>query len=193
MQKKKTMMVDMDDVITSGRFMDYVNEYYGYEVDTSKVDTYYFQDALFGDKKADFFEFLKEKNLYLDAELFPDCYDVLKDLNDRYQILVCTDYIWKEMISSAGSNLKNKYDYLYERLDFLNPRDFVFTANKSVINCDIKLDDKPVNLEGASTKLLFTAWHNKKMTKEELDKEEIIRVDNWKDVHKVLTLTNKPR
>lgn len=191
--EKKTMMVDMDDVITSGRFIDYVNEYYGYEVDTSKIDTYYFQDALFGDKKADFFEFLKEKNLYLDAELFPDCYDVLKDLNDRYQILVCTDYIWNEMISSAGINLKNKYDYLYERLDFLNPRDFVFTANKSVINTDIKLDDKPVNLKGASTKLLFSAWHNKKMTKEELDKEKIIRVDNWKDVHKVLTYTNKPR
>ena len=187
MEKKKTMMVDMDDVITSGSFMKYVNEYFGYEVDTSKIEGYYFQDQLFGDKKADFFEFLKDKNLYEGAELFPDCYEVLKELNERYQILICTDYIWREMIKHVGLNLKNKYEFLLEKLDFLNPRDFVFTANKSVISTDIKLDDKPINLQGASTKLLYTAWHNKKLTQEELSKEGIDRVDNWKDVRKILT------
>lgn len=35
-------------------------------------------------------------------------------------------------------------------------------------------------------KLLFTAWHNKNLTKEELDRQNIIRVSNWKKIKSLL-------
>ena len=71
-------------------------------------------------------------------------------------------------------------------MDFIEPQNYIFTADKSIVNCDIKIDDKISNIEGAETKLLFTAWHNKDLTAEELNKQNIIRVNNWKEIRKVL-------
>ena len=125
--------------------------------------------------------------MYNHATLLPDCYDVLKELSAYYKIYICTDYIWREIVEYAGNNLKNKYRFLYEKLDFIEPKNYIFTADKSVVHCDIKIDDKVSNIEGAETKLLFTAWHNK----EELKQKNIIRVNNWKEIKKVLLEDNK--
>ena len=75
---------------------------------------------------------------------------------------------------------------MYKKLDFIEPRNYIFSADKSIINCDIKIDDKIDNIEGASMKLLFTAWHNKKLSKEELKGKNIIRVNNWKEIAEIL-------
>lgn len=185
----KTIMVDMDDVITNGNFSKILEDYLGYRPDFENIKNYYIQDIL-GDKKEDFFSKFKDMNLYENATLVPDCYEVLKELSNYYKIYICTDYIWREIIEYAGNNLKNKYNFLYKELDFIEPKNYIFTADKSIINCDIKIDDKVSNIEGAKTKLLFTAWHNKHLTKEELDNQNIIRVNNWKEIRNVLLGNN---
>lgn len=178
-------MVDMDDVLTYGNFSKILEDYLGYKPDYDNIKSYYIQDIL-GDKKDDFFSKFKDMDLYEKAVLLPDCYDVLKELSKYYKIYICTDYIWREIVEYAGNNLKNKYKFLYEKLDFINPRNFIFTGDKSIINCDIKIDDREINLENASIKLLFTAWHNKDLTDEELERKNIIRVNDWKEVRKLL-------
>ena len=165
----KTIMIDMDNVITDGKFFEILRDYLGYEPDYDKYG-YYLQDIL-GDKKADFFNKFKLMNNYDNAILLPDCYEVLKKLNEHY-------------------NLKYKYDYLRKELDFLNPRSFIFTADKSVVDCDIKIDDKLENILGADTKLLFTAYHNKTLSNEELEEKNVIRVNGWKDIEKLLLSDN---
>ena len=35
-------------------------------------------------------------------------------------------------------------------------------------------------------KLLFTAWHNENISESELDKQDIIRVNNWKEIEELL-------
>ena len=186
----KTIMVDMDDVLTYGNFSEILENYLGYIPDYDNIKNYYIQDIL-GEKKNDFFNKFKDMNIYDNATLLPNCYDVLKELSRYYKIYICTDYIWQEIIAYAGNNLKNKYDFLYQQLDFISPKNFIFTADKSIINCDIKIDDKISNIEGAKIKLLFTAWHNKEVTKEELDKQNIIRVNNWEDIKKILLENEK--
>lgn len=181
----KTIMVDMDDVLTYGNFSKILENYLGYVPDYDKIKSYYIQDIL-GDKKKDFFDKFKDIDLYENAELLPDCYETLKELSKSYEIYICTDYIWREIVEYAGNNLKNKYNFLYKKLDFLKPQNYIFTADKSVINCNIKIDDKLSNIEGAETKLLFTAWHNKDLTEEELKKQNIIRVNDWKEIKKIL-------
>ena len=184
----KTIMVDMDDVLTYGNFSKILEDYLGYVPDYDNIKNFYIQDIL-GDKKADFFDKFKDMDMYEDATLLPDCYDVLKELSKHYTIYICTDYIWREIVEYAGNNLRNKFNFLYRQLDFINPRNYIFTADKSVINCDIKIDDKVNNIEGASAKLLFTAWHNRDLTKEDLEHQNIIRVNNWKEIGEIL-LTN---
>ncbi|MCI8467477.1 MAG: hypothetical protein HFI08_04740 [Bacilli bacterium] len=181
----KSIMVDMDDVLTYGNFTKILEDYLGYKPDYDNIKNYYMQDIL-GDKKGNFFSKFKDMDMYESANLLPDCYEVLKELSKYYKIYICTDYIWREIVKYAGNNLKNKYNFLYEKLDFINPRNFIFTADKSIVNCDIKIDDRINNIEGAKTKLLFTAWHNKDLSDEELKKQGIIRVNNWKEIRKVL-------
>lgn len=181
----KTIMVDMDDVLTYGNFNEILENFLGHKFDYDSLTGYYIQEAL-GDKKDDFFEYFKTKNTYEKSELLPDCYEVLKKLSKIYKIYICTDYIWREIIEFAGDNLKNKYDFLYQKLDFIDPRNYIFTADKSVVQCDIKIDDKLENIENAETKLLFTAYHNKKLTEEELKEKGVIRVNNWKDIERIL-------
>ncbi len=178
-------MVDMDDVLTNGNFSKILVEYLGYRPDFENTKKYHLQNIL-GDKKEDFFSKFKDMDMYEKATLLPDCYEVLKELSKYYKIYICTDYIWKEIIEYAGNNLRNKYNFLYKKLDFIAPQNFIFTADKSIINCDIKIDDKVNNLDGARTKLLFTAWHNKDLSREELEKSDIIRVNNWKEIKNVL-------
>ncbi len=178
-------MVDMDDVLTYGNFSKILEDYLGYRPDYDNIKNYYMQDIL-GDKKGDFFSKFKDMDMYANATLLPDCYDVLKELSQHYKIYICTDYIWREIVEYAGNNLKNKYNFLYEKLDFINPRNFIFTADKSIVNCDIKIDDRINNIEDAKTMLLFTAWHNKDLSDEELKKQGIIRVNNWKEIREVL-------
>jgi len=183
----RKIMLDMDDVMTNGTFHELLEKYLGHKFDYNLVKGYRIQDAL-GDKKEDFFKLLAKTNLYDGAELFQDCYDVLKKLSEYYEIHICTDYIWPEIIEAAGDNLKNKYDFLYNELEFLNPRNYIFTADKSIVNCDIRIDDKisNLNVEGAEIKLLFTAYHNKDITDEELSKQNIVRVNNWKEIEQIL-------
>lgn len=178
-------MVDMDNVITQGSFSTILEEYLGYKPDYSVVKGYYVQDIL-GDKKEDFFKYFVTRNLYENATLLSDCYNVLKKLNNYYKIYICTDYIWREVISYAGDNLKNKYEFLYKELDFFDPQNFIFVCDKSIINCDIKIDDRPHNLKGAKKKILFTAYHNKEMKEEELKKDNLIRANNWLDIENIL-------
>ena len=48
----------------------------------------------------------------------------------------------------------------------------------------IKID---LNEKGkAETKMLFTAYHNKTITDEELKQNGVIRVNGWKDIEKIL-------
>lgn len=182
---KKSIMVDMDDVLTYGNFSKMVDDYLGYRPDYENHKSYFIQDLL-GDKKDDFFSKFKDMNMYEDAVLLPDCYDVLKKLNEKYDIYICTDYIWPEIVEYAGNNLRNKYNFLYEKLDFINPRNYIFACDKYIVKCDIKIDDKINNIDGDNMKLLFTAWHNESISESELAKQNIIRVNNWKEIGELL-------
>ena len=75
----KTIMVDMDDVLTYGNFSEILEDYLGYKPDYDNIKTYYIQDIL-GDKKVDFFSKFKDMNMYENATLLPDSYEILKEL-----------------------------------------------------------------------------------------------------------------
>ncbi len=181
----KTMMIDMDDVITDGKFLEYINDYLKTNYNIDDFTDYYYVQKLVGDN-AGFWDYVSNKNFYQDAPLLDDCYEVLNKLNDKYDLYIVTTYLWNETRDISGINLMNKYNYLKEKLPFITPDKFIFTSNKRITNFDIRLDDKIGNLEGGSIKLLFTAWHNKSISDDELNASNIIRVNSWKDIERIL-------
>lgn len=183
----KKLMIDMDEVITTNNFERAINEYLGYEFDFKNFKGFRLQEAL-GDKRSEFFIWLRNQDYYKDATLIDNCYEVMQKLNKKYELYVVTDYIWpeKEMLEYNGKFIDSKYRFLQKKLDFLNPNQFIFSPNKKIINCDIKIDDKIDNLENSNIKLMFTAWHNKDLTDKELKSKGITRVNGWKDIEKIL-------
>lgn len=180
----KKIMVDMDDVLTDSNFGKILEDFLGYKPDYSKTG-YYTQNAL-GERKDEFFKLFKDMDMYEGATLVKDAYSVLKNLSRKYEIYIVTDYIWPEIVEHAGNNLRNKYRFLYKELDFLSPKNFIFACNKSLINCDIKIDDRVHNLGNAETKLLYTAYHNGSISDKELENLGIVRVNNWKEIENIL-------
>ena len=181
---KKSIMVDMDDVITTGGFLYLINKYLNTNYTEEDFKDFYMQDII-PDKDA-FFKWFRNYNMYDYCTLLPNVKEVLEALSKEYEIFIGTSYIIRDIIKDTGFLLEQKYNFLVENFPFINPYNIVFLGNKSVLNCDIKIDDRIDNLKGAKTKLLFTAFHNKDIPKELLDKEGINRVNNWKEIENIL-------
>lgn len=185
---RKKIMVDMDEVITFGGFLHLINEFMGTSYTEDDIDGYYMQD-LVPDKEA-FFKFFVNHNQYDYCKMFPGVQEVLKELQDTYDIYIGTAYLIPELIKENGILLKQKYDYLYENLPFISPEKYIFINNKELLNCDIKIDDKLDNLKNASIKLLFTSYHNQDLSEEYLNNLGVIRVNSWYDIRNVLLEVN---
>lgn len=186
--EKKSFIIDMDDVITkSSGFVKQMEKFLGNKIDISKAKSFYLQDFL-GDRKEEFFENFDKINIYEEAELMPHCYEVMKKLFDsgKYDMRICTAYIWPEAIKMAGVNLKNKYEYLLNALDFFPPQNYIFTDEKSIIYGDIKIDDRLNNLKNTSMGLLFDSYHNKDYTDDFLKEKGIIRIYDWNELENIL-------
>ena len=178
-------MIDMDNVITDSRFLDLINEFLGTNYEWNDFKTYYLQEII-GDKKEEFWNYVKDRNFYEGATLFEGCYDVLRKLNDKYDLYIVTAYLWNDVIDISGDNLRNKYYYLREMLPFINPNKYIFTTNKNLLKFDIRIDDRLDNIMEADTKILFTAWHNRDLDDKFLEDNNVIRVNSWDDIEKLL-------
>ena len=189
MSERKSIMIDMDEVIVKGRFTEFLDEFLG-GVDFEKLNGFYRQDLIKG-KEEEFKKIYQFKNLYKNedgsfVEPFENCVEVIKKLNEQYDIYIVTSYVWKENVIDAAENLKNKYEYLSHFLPFIDPNNFIFITSKTKIKFDIGIDDRPKNLNSCDQKLLFTEFRNEKILDEELQKDNIIRVNNWLEIQEIL-------
>lgn len=181
----KTLMIDMDNVITDGIFLELINEFLNSNYKLSDLKNYYLQE-LIEDKKEEFWNYVKDRNFYEGAILFDGCFEVLEKLNNKYDLYITTAYLWNDCIDLSGYNLCNKYYFLKEMLPFIKPEKYIFTTNKRIIKFDIRIDDKLENVIDAEVSLLFNAWHNRELDNKYLKENNIIRVNNWYDIEKIL-------
>lgn len=186
---KKKLMIDMDDVICNGGFLYLLNEFTHKNYVANDFQNYYMQDIIPIEKKQEWFNFLNKNNMYEHAEFIGNARKSIKKLNEIYDVFIVTAYIIKDEPSISGKILKDKFDWLQENLPFIAPSNYAFVQNKDIIDCDIKIDDRLLNLTGnvhTTTKLLFSAYHNKKVTDEELNNLNVKRVNNWDEIEKIL-------
>ena len=182
---KKSIMIDMDEVIVVGNFSNYLIEFLG-KVDFEKLHSQYRQDLIKG-REEEFRKIYKYKNLYKNdngeyLKPLPNCVEVIKELNRKYDIYITTTYIWKGDVIDSATNLKNKFEYLHYWFPFIDTNNFIFMTYKTKIKYDIGIDDRISNLESCDKKLLFTEFRNNNITNEELKSRGIIRVNNWLEV-----------
>ena len=182
----KTIMIDLDDTLVSGGYLDIVNEYLGKNYKEEEIEEYRFETLLPDGITDDYTNFYYDRDVYSYTKLFDDAKRVVERLSNKYDICICSAYVFPEGIEKSYIHLANKYKYLQKEFPFLKADNYIFTSRKDLVKCDIKIDDRIDNLKGDCEKILFTARHNKNITEEELNKLGIKRMDSWIEIEKYL-------
>ena len=181
------IMIDLDDTICSIRFFDHMNELFGTKHTPENNIGYYAEDLLTEEQKNKFKDYIVEQNLYETANIYDNAIDVIEKLNKEHEVYICSAYVFRDNPKKSGKHLYNKFEFLLDKFPFIHPDNFVFMFNKKNFEADIKIDDKIDNLTGAKIKLLYTAYHNKNISEEELKSNNIIRVNNWKEIENIIS------
>ncbi len=136
--------------------------------------------------RPNFKENTKEYNAYEGCNLIPGCAEVLEKLNKKYDLFVVTRFIWDKNPEVSGDILRNKFNFLQEKLPFITPEQYIFVQDKLMLDFDIRIDDDPKWLGDAKIKLLFNSPDNQNVHPEDLLRERIIRVGSWREIDKIL-------
>ena len=194
---KKTVLLDVDEVIVVSGFLEAVNDFLGTNYHIDDFTDYYIDEAVIPENRMnEFKEFLNNRNLYKYAPLLPHSIECIKRLTEYYDIYILSSCVLENNIEGSARVFVDKYNFLVKNLPFINPENFIFTKAKHLFKADVKIDDLISNFcddEDIKLKILFPSYHNKYITSEELDKRNIIRVSNdwktaWLSIEKYLIL-----
>ena len=185
---KKVLILDVDDVLVECCMVYQMNRFLGTNYKVGDFKGYFMQDIVDCPKqRAELINYCLTSEMYLDVPSMPDAERIVERLNEKYDLYICTDPFGRDWGERFGWKIEQTYRMLKERFPYIRTRQLILAQNKRLLKADVFIDDRPMNLEGdIKTKLLFSAWHNKEHSQEELEKAGITRVDNWKEIEKIL-------
>lgn len=176
----KKIVIDVDEVICNTTFLYYINKFLKSNYKLEDFDTYYLDDIIPKDKKEDFYDFYMKHDVYEKAELIEGAYEGLKWINENYELYLLSSCIMFNKEKESGKLFMDKYNFIMSKLPYINPERIIFSNVKNMIVADIQVDDRLKHLLGPITeKILFTAYHNRKISEEELMKYNVKRINNW--------------
>ena len=181
------LIVDMDDVLCEKGFIRMINEFLGTNYEQEDAKSYYINDLIPKDRIKEWAKWYSNRNTYDYVNIVENAQEVMEKLNQKYELYIATAYVFRDAPEISGKTLNDKYNFLCKNFPFIDPHKFIFISNKDLLEADIRIDDSPEKLMGkARLKLLFTAYHNKNLTETELKENNFIRVNNWKEIEKIL-------
>ena len=184
--EKKKLIVDFDDTIVYSIFFSLVNKFLKTNYSFDDFDNYYIDDIVPKDKSEKFYSSFCDDDPYGEIKIIDGAVESLEKLSKEYEIYICSGCVMRVAKYSAKL-FAYKYDFLIKYFPFLNPRNFIFTNAKDVVCGDVMIDDLLSNLKGNyKKKILFTSYHNKNITKDELDKLGVVRASSWEEVCRIL-------
>ncbi len=111
-----------------------------------------------------------DASFFEDLALFPDCQDVIRSLAERHDVFIVTAAM------DVPSSFDAKYRWLQRHFPFIPTSNVVFCGDKSIIDADYLIDDRPRHFARFRGKpMLFSAPHNAAETR-------YPRVSSWAEV-----------
>lgn len=185
---KMRIMIDLDDTIAPSSFLAYINEFEGANYTYDDVKSYYIETLLPEEKRGEYFNYVFAKGMYKDVLPYENACEVIEELCKIHEVYIVSAFILKEFPDKSGKCLDQKFDWIRKYLPYIKPKNIIFASDKSIIDIDVRIDDKVSNMAGSGTiKLLYNAYHNiDNAPEEELKEKGIIRVDNWLEIKEIL-------
>lgn len=193
MEKKKSLLLDVEEVIFFGGFLQAVNDFLGtsYVIDDFK-DYYIDEVAIPKERFSEFNAFVRERNMFENPQMLPYAVETIKLLCDYYDIFLCTDSINPFDVDGSARNFVDKFKALGKILPFIDAKQYIFTSNKSLFNADVQIDDRLQKMDNSvGLKILFPSYHNTEVSDEELKVIGAVRAgyewrEGWINVGKIL-------
>lgn len=119
----------------------------------------------------EFNEFIRHRDMYKNPHILPNAIEVIKKLSEKYDIYILSSCVNPFDIEGSGNLFMVKYNFLRKLLPFISPKNFILTSAKHLFKADVQIDDVIANFsDDVDLKILFTSYHNKNITEEELKK-----------------------
>ena len=169
---KERISIDMDDVMTDavGRFIDLYGQKFNEDLSALRNPGSTLQNTVPPDRLAAVMQFPHQKDFFKDLPIKEGCQEVIRQLQEKYDIYVVTAAMEFELCFT------DKYNWLKEHLPFIPWTNLVFCGHKSIICTEYLIDDAERNLKSfTGTPLVFTAPHNAHLT-------EYTRFNTWQEV-----------
>jgi 5'(3')-deoxyribonucleotidase len=183
----KKIVVDLDDVLAIDGYLNMMNAFVNGNYKYEDAKGYYVEEVLDKETLKAYREFFKNNNVYDYATVAEGSKEVLMNLMTEYEIYICSSYYSEIDHIIMPELIPKKCEFLSRNYPFLTSKNFIFTNDKSMVEADIKIDDVLHNLENADTKILFSAYHNRKISGYKLSFNKVVRVGNWQGIEKILS------
>lgn len=82
-------------------------------------DYYIDEVAIPKERFNEFNKFVSKRNLYDNAHILPNAIETIRNLNEAYNIYICSSCINPFDINESGRLYKDKYDFLINTLPFI--------------------------------------------------------------------------
>lgn len=175
----KRIAVDMDEVIADfqGKHIAVYNEQFNDQLTMEELQGTRLW-KLRSHLSKEILDLVDDPNFFRDLDVMKGSQEVLKELNEEYEIFITTAAM------EHPSSFTAKYEWLKEHFPFLCEMNFVFCGNKSIIHADYLIDDSVRHFKHFSgTGLLFTSPHN-------INEKGYTRVNNWNEVKEFFANNN---
>lgn len=182
--EKKKLLLDVDEVVCFSGFLEAINEFLKTNYVIDDFTDYYLDEAAIPKERFDEFNaFINQRNMYENAYILPFAIEVIKKLNEIYDVYICSSCVNPFDIAGSGRIFADKYNFLQKTLPFIKPEKYIFTSAKHMFKADIQIDDRLSNFDpDIETKILFSSYHNMDITDEELKSKNVVRAGNsWRD------------
>lgn len=184
----KKIMIDLDDTICKGGYLEVLNEYLGTEYTYDDLEDYYVESLIPENALDEYLDyFYKYVDVYKYVKVIPHSIEVIEKLAKKYDVYICSAYVDMRRPVASGIMASLKHKWISENLPFIDPKKIILTGSKDIVLCEIKIDDKFSNLKGyGEIKLLLDSYHNQKYDEERLKERNVIRVKDWLEIEKLL-------
>ncbi len=190
MERKPKILIDVDDVIVDGVFLDALNKFKKTNYTQDQFKTYFIEEEVLEKSEIDnFHNFLLSYDYYKDCNLVDGVSDVLPTINKYMDVYFCSSCIVKGMESKSGIFFERKYNFLLRSFPYIDPNKYIFTTSKNNFSgIDFQIDDLISNLQGNvnNKKILFTRHHNKEINDISLKDMNIVRANTWYEILSIL-------
>lgn len=168
----KSLAIDMDEVIADAakKLKAWYREDQGIIIEEADIRGKDLKEAVIQEHYGLFHQYANTPGFFRDLDLMKDAKSVLEKLNKHYHLFI---------VSAAmefPNSLKDKYDWIAEKLPFISWRQICLCGSKSLVQTDILIDDRIRNFaDFKGRKMLFDAHHN-------INETDYERVKNWKEI-----------